>query len=136
MQQTHPENGHNGNDTGLAWLHGTLYVGVMAARHLPQHKNLSIRHKVPSTLDACLGGVEKAACSVRPSKAYCCVNVGPTRRYEAAASCRSLSRKSSARSRDVTAEQGQMFWATPMTLTGKSSLKFWLQMRSRIYPSP
>lgn len=62
------------------WLHGTLYIGVVAGRNLPKHKNLSIRHAVPTTLDSCLGGMEKAACASRPSKAYCTVNVGPTRR--------------------------------------------------------
>ncbi len=62
------------------WLHGTLYIGVLAGRNLPKHKNLSIRYAVPTTFDACLGGVERVACASRPSKAYCTVNVGPTRR--------------------------------------------------------
>ena len=64
------------------WLHGTLYVAVIEGRKLPKHKNLSIRYAAPSTIDGCLGGVEKLACASRPSKAYCTVNLGPTCRYQ------------------------------------------------------
>ena len=63
------------------WLHGTLYVAVMEGRNLPKHKNLSVRYAVPTSIDGCLGGLERLACASRPSQAYCTVNVGPSRRF-------------------------------------------------------
>ncbi|KAK9829228.1 hypothetical protein WJX72_004613 [[Myrmecia] bisecta] len=62
------------------WLHGTLYVEVLAGYDLPLHKNLSVRYKLPSILDACLGGAERMACGARPARAYVTVEVGKTTR--------------------------------------------------------
>lgn len=73
--------GQQTNMKSTTWLHGTLYVGVIAGRGLPKHKNMSIRHSAPNVIDACLGGLEMMACASRPSDAYCTVNIGPTRRF-------------------------------------------------------